>query len=174
VNTNALVRLELHARAHVPRLHGALRAAPREHHLVEEVGYRRHAWIAACVQLNNNNKRALGSLFLFFAAVIIFSRSVFREVDLNFFLSSPYFLEVGGWCSTSRTANKRPHCARCPHTGTRFPSLWFDKVLEEWRTMKEVTIRNAESHIEGSGQGLVCYILIKEHPLSRTRVAQKN
>ena len=39
---DALVRLELHARAHVPGLHGTIRAAPGEHDLVEKVGDRGH------------------------------------------------------------------------------------------------------------------------------------
>ena len=39
---DSLVRLELHARAHIPRVHGTLRAAPGEHDLVEKVGDRRH------------------------------------------------------------------------------------------------------------------------------------
>jgi len=39
---DALVRLELHARAHVPRLHGSVRAARAQHDLIEEIRHGRH------------------------------------------------------------------------------------------------------------------------------------
>ena len=39
---DALVRLELHARAHVPRLHGSVRAARAKYDLIEEIRHGRH------------------------------------------------------------------------------------------------------------------------------------